>query len=147
MEKFQLLDLTHKTIPHEFIQRHRAPMPWLSLKLQQHTIKSAETVKFLGININNKLNWKGQVATALAKGQDWVIQFRWLVRMSRGAAASCIHQLYLSIAIPRMLYGADVFLTPQKNLKKKATEYKSNQAAINKLVTVQRQAVIMITGA
>ena len=104
-------------------------------------------IKFLGININNKLNWKGQVATALAKGQDWVIQFGQLVRMSGGAAASCIHQLYLSIAIPRMLYGADMFLTPQKNLKKKATEYKSNQAAINKLAMVQQQAAIMITGA
>ena len=33
--------------------------------------KSAETVKFLRLIVDNKLNWKGQCATVLAKGQDW----------------------------------------------------------------------------
>ena len=46
-----------------------------------------------------------------------------------------------------MLYSADLFLTPQKNLQKKPTQYKSNQAAVNRLATVQRCATIMITGA
>jgi ribonuclease HI len=109
--------------------------------------KSAETVKFLRLIVDNKLNWKGQCATALAKGQDWLIKFGRLARASKGVTAKYIQQLYLSIAVPRMLYGADLFLTPQKNLTKKVSTYRSTQAIVNKLAAVQRRAAIMITGA
>jgi hypothetical protein len=30
-------------------------------------------MRFLGVMIDNKLNWKGQYAAALATGQDWLI--------------------------------------------------------------------------
>src|SRR6516164_825567 len=97
------------------------------LKLWEHQIKSVETVKFLGIIIDNKLNWKGQCATALAKEQDRPGQLGRLTQASKGAAAKYIWRLYLSIAVPRMLYGADLFLTPQKNLTRRTNSYKSNQ--------------------
>jgi hypothetical protein len=97
--------------------------------------------------VDNKLNWKGQCAASLAKGQDWLIQFSRLAKTAHGIRAKFIQQLYLSIAIPRMLYAADVFLTPQQNAGKSRSSSPNNRAVVNKLNSIQRRAAIMITGA
>jgi hypothetical protein len=60
------------------------------------------------------MNWKGQCAAALAKGQDWILQFGRITRASQGVTVRYVWKLYLSIAVPCMLYAADIFLTPQK---------------------------------
>jgi hypothetical protein len=46
-----------------------------------------------------------------------------------------------------MLYAADIFLTPQQNIGKRAKGSRNKQASLNKLALIQRQAAIMITGA
>ena len=97
--------------------------------------------------MDNKLTWKGQCAAALAKGQDWILQFGRITRASRGVTARYVRKLYLSIAVPRMLYAADIFLTPQKKANRTQKNRTSGQAVINKLATIQRRAAIMITGA
>ena len=147
IEKFQLLDITKKRVPHPINPKKRIPMPRKALVLGNQRIPSKETAKFLGIIVDNKLTWKGQCAAALAKGQDWLIQFTRIARSSRGINARYIRQLYLSIAVPRMLYAADIFLTPQQNVGKRTEEGRARQAIITKLATIQRRAAIMITGA
>ena len=97
--------------------------------------------------MDNKLNWKGQCIASLAKGQDWIIQFSRLAWVSQGINVKYTQQLYLSIAVPRMLYAADIFLTPQQNVGKQAKDNRNNYAIINKLALIQRKAAIMITGA
>jgi hypothetical protein len=47
-------------------------------------------------------------------------------------------QLYLSIAVPHMLYTADVFLTPQQNVGKQSKDNYNNHTIINKLASIQR---------
>ena len=111
-----------------------------------HRIKSQPVVKLLGIHINNELRWKEQAAAALGKGQDWLIQFGRLAKVSKGTSTRNIHQLYIAIALPQMLYGADIFLTPTQH-NPGATLKKDNRAIITKLRSVQRRAAIMITGA
>jgi ribonuclease HI len=147
VEKFQLLDLTRKTIPHPLNPKKRTPTPRRALVLGRQRVPSAETAKFLGVIVDNKLNWKAQCAAALAKGHAWLIQFARITRASKGATAKYVRKLYLSIAIPRMLYAADIFLTPQRKMNTRSTDGKSSQGIINKLASVQRQAAIMITGA
>jgi Reverse transcriptase (RNA-dependent DNA polymerase) len=147
VEKFQLLDLSGKWVPHPLNPRRRIPLPRRALLLGNQRIPSKETAKFLGIVVDNKLNWKGQCAAALANGQDWLIQFSRLAKTSQGIRAKFIRQLYLSIAIPRMLYAADIFLTPQQNIGKRRTNSPNNRSILNKLVSIQRRTAIMITGA
>ena len=147
VEKFNLLDFTRKLVPNPVNPRKKIPTPRRALILGNQRIPSRETARFLGIIVDNKLNWKGQCAAALAKGQDWVIHFSRIARASKGAHAKYLRQLYLSIAVPRMLYAADVFLTPQQNIGKKTRDGKAKQAALKKLASVQRRAAIMITGA
>ena len=64
----------------------------------------------------------------------------------KGVSRSNMHQLFLAVAVPRMLYAADVFLTPQTRNRTNANAQKSGRAIINKLSAVQRKATLSITG-
>jgi hypothetical protein len=147
IEKFQLLDISRKLIPHQLNPRKKTPIPQRALILGEQCIPSKETAKFLGVTVDNKLNRKGQCMSALAKGQDWLIQFSRLAQASQGINAKYTRQLYLSISVPHMLYTADIFLTPQQNIGKQAKDSRNNRTIINKLASIQRKAAIMITGA
>jgi len=147
IEKFQLLDISRKLTPHQLSPKKKVPLPWHTLVLSNQCIPSKEMAKFLGVIIDNKLDWKEQCTAALAKGQDWLIQFSRLARTIQGINTKYTWQLYLSIAVPYMLYAADIFLTPQQNVGKPTKDSCNNQAIVNKLTSVQRWATIMITGA
>ncbi|KAJ6457695.1 hypothetical protein C8R45DRAFT_758808, partial [Mycena sanguinolenta] len=141
--KYQLLDASRKRKPH-WAQRHRTvPLERKSMQLGTHTIKSAKVVKLLGLHLDRELRWKEQGASALAKGQGWLSQVGRLARSSRGIKAGPMRRLYLSTCVPRMLYGADVFLnaiTPKSRGSPK-------RAILGRLVSVQRRAALLITGA
>jgi len=145
VEKFQLLDLTKKTIAHTFIANRQAPTPRPNLRLGNHIIKSKASAKFLGVIVDNTLNWKEQAAAALGKGHDWVLQFGRLAQPTKGASRANMRRFYLTIAVPRMLYAADIFLTP---LTRRTTVNlgRNGRAVINKLAGVQRRAALNITG-
>ena len=112
IEKFQLLNFTKKTTPHPFIRKKRIPTLQMALKLGNHHIPSKDTAKFLRVILDNKLNWKSHEAAALAKGQDWLFKLGCLSKTYKGTHANWIRQIYLAVAVPRMLYAADIFLTP-----------------------------------
>ena len=102
--------------------------------------------KFLGVLVDNSLRWKEQNAAALIKGQDWVLQFGWLSKHTKGVSRSNMHRLYLAVAVPRMLYMADIFLTPESRNCRNRTAQRSGRAVINKPSAVQQHAAISITG-
>ena len=128
MEKFQLLDFTRKSIPHPLNPWIKIPTPRKKLRLDNHRIPSKETAKFLGILVDNRLNWKVQGAAALA------------------IHAKYLCHLYLSIAVPHILYTANVFLTPHQHTGKRSIKGKPTQATIiHKLAAIQRRAALLIT--
>jgi hypothetical protein len=147
IERFQLVDSTKKLIPHPLNPRKKIPTPRSTLILGSQHIPSKESAKFLGVMVNNKMNWKGQYAAALAKGQDWLIQFSRIAHASKGIHAKHFRQLYISIVVPRMLYATDIFLTPKQKIGKSTADTETNQAMLTKLASIQRQAAIMIMGA
>ena len=113
IEKFQLVDFSRQLIPNPINPRKKIPIGRPSLRLSTQVIKSQGYAKFLGVIVDNSLRWKEQNAAALAKGQDWVLQFGQLSKPTKGASRSNMRRLYLAVAVPRMLYAADVFLTPE----------------------------------
>jgi len=147
IKKFQLLDITKKLDPHPFNPRRKITAPWHALTLGNQCIPSKESMRFLEVMINNRLNWKAQYATTLTKGQEWLIQFSRIAHTSKGVHAKYFCQLYLSITIPQMLYATDIFLTPKQNIGKNTENNKAKQAILTKLTSIQQQAAIMITGA
>ena len=80
INKFQLQDLSRKSVPNPLNPRLRNPITHHALVLGNHRIPSKELAKFLGVMVDNKLNWKDQVAAALAKGHMWLMQFGRITR-------------------------------------------------------------------
>ena len=112
LDKFQLLDLTKKRVPHLFDLSKKIPTPQQTLRLGEHQIPSKDIARFLGVIVDNTLSWKAQCTAALAKGQDWLFRFRRIAMTTKGIHAKQFCQLYLSTAIPCILYAADIFLIP-----------------------------------
>ena len=71
-----------------------------SIALRGTQIKPSKSHKFLGMVIDQELNFKEHAAMALAKGMKWVSQFRHLARPSKGVSAKFMCQFYTSVAIP-----------------------------------------------
>jgi hypothetical protein len=100
-------------------------------------------VKFLGIHIDRELRWKEQMAAALGKGQDWLGQCSRIAKLSGGISGQHMHQLYLSVVRPQMLYRADMLLGPSLW----SASFKVNKggcAVPNKPASVQRRPAILI---
>ncbi|CAK5265676.1 unnamed protein product [Mycena citricolor] len=141
--KYQLLDATRKRVKDTFRTRRTAPMPRPDFKLGQHMIKSAKSVKLLGIHIDRELRWKEQRAAAVGKGMVWLTTVSRLARPSRGIRPEQIRRLYLATCVPRMLYGADVFLNASTSRARRS----ATRDILPKLRSIQRKAAILITGA
>ena len=146
IEKFQLVDFSWWLVPNPLNPRKKIPIGWSSLHLNTQVIKSQGHAKFLGVLVDNSLWWKEQSTAALTKGQDWVLQFRQLSKPTKGVSRSNMHRIYLAVAIPRMLYAADIFLTPETYNHGNRTAQQSSWAVIDKLSAVQWHATISITG-
>lgn len=102
IEKFQLLDITKKMAPNPINPRKRISTPWSTLILGNQRIPSKETARFLGVMVDNKMNWKAQCTAVLTKGQDWITHFNRIAHTPYRIHAKYCCQLYLSIAVPRM---------------------------------------------
>ncbi|KAL5640019.1 hypothetical protein ACGC1H_007352 [Rhizoctonia solani] len=83
-----------------------------SLRIRDQIITPVKSHTLLGVIFDQTLNWREQCDKALAKGQKWAGQLNCLARMSYGTSARMARRLYLSIAVPRFTYAADVWFTP-----------------------------------
>jgi len=84
------------------------------------------------------------MAAAIRKGQDWLEQCGRIARPAGGISGQHMHRLYMLVVV-RMLYRAGVFL----GLALWSASFKVNKdrcAALNKLVSIQRKAAILIVG-
>lgn len=115
------------------------------IQLSDVKIEPAKSYKFLGVLLDGPLRYHDHVNYALAKGQAWIQRFRRLARPSQGIRGKMVRMLYLGVAVPSMLYAADIFLSPlQKGTNLKHP--KGSVGHIRRLARVQRAAAIMITG-
>ena len=143
IEKFQLLDAGRKTMSNPLGTGKRVPIPRPTLVVAGQRIKPVSHVKFLGIHIDQGLWWKEQGAAAVGKGAAWLIQFGRLAKPSKGISYQHIRKLFISVAIPRILYGADIFLTPPNNCGGKG---KVGGATRTRLSALQGRVANMIAG-
>ncbi len=102
--------------------------------------------RFLGLLIDQQLRFKQHVALAYAKGNKWVAHIRRLATARNGLTLAVVRRLYLTVAVPSMLYAADTFLTPVRKLAGHKQQHGS-MGSIRRLAMVQRQALLVMTGA
>jgi ribonuclease HI len=71
-----------------------------------------------------------------------VAQIQRIARVTRGVPSHLIRRLYLAVAIPRILYAADVSLVSGHRRRGAGS-----RAVVSKLASIQRKAALAITGA
>ena len=79
------------------------------LQLPQRSIKPTNSTKYLGVIVDQSLEWKAQQAYAVKKGTKWASQIRRIARPTWGITPNYARRLYISVALPRILYAADVW--------------------------------------
>jgi len=104
-------------------------------------VLAVSTHKFLGIMIDQELQWSKHVNYAIHKGMNWVTQYHRLSKPFKPMSAKFMRHFYTLVTIPKILYTADLFLIPETDRSK------GMKGSIAKLAMIQRQACLHITGA
>ncbi len=102
--------------------------------------------RFLGVLVDQALKFKQHVASAYARGSRLVSQIRRLAKARNGLTLPIVRRLYLSVVVLSMLYAADTFLTPIRKLAGHTRKHGS-AGNIRRLTQIQRQALLVMTGA
>ena len=145
VNKSAILHLTKKTAADPDSENGRIPMEKPIFKLERTTVKEVESYKYLGVQIDAQLRWNEQTQRAIANATKWLLQFRRLARVSTGVNAKLMRQLYLTVALPKITYGIDIWYSPPT----KPVGYTKNIGSVNalrRLQKTQRKVTLAITG-
>ncbi|QRV86981.1 Reverse transcriptase from transposon X-element protein [Ceratobasidium sp. AG-Ba] len=118
-----------------------------SLTLREQVINPTPFHTLLGVILDQALRFKEQCNKALAKGLLWTSQLGRLARMSTGAPPRIIRKLYLSIAVPRFTYAADIWFTPISPPSDGRSRASGSTGFADKLAVIQSSAARIILGA
>ena len=116
-----------------------------TMTLPQRTIHPVNSTKYLGVIIDRNLKWKAQQAYAVEKGAKWTAQIRRLTRPTWGITPKHAKQLYISVALPRILYAADVWCTPT-SCEHPGPKALGSAKVSKQIATIQRAGTLAITG-
>ncbi|KIK40036.1 hypothetical protein CY34DRAFT_88109, partial [Suillus luteus UH-Slu-Lm8-n1] len=64
---------------------------------------------FLGLIVDQKLTWKKHIAHTIAKGTEYILQLHCLSRTANRISTKLMCQLYITIAIPKFIYGTNIW--------------------------------------
>ena len=112
ISKSAVLHFSRKTISDLEEEGQRIPLPRPPLIVNHQTIQEVQSYKYLGIQIDSQLRWKEQVQRSIVNATKWLLQYRQLTRPSSGTSVKLMRQLYISVALPKISYGIDVWYTP-----------------------------------
>src|SRR5260370_19172629 len=96
--KLALVDFTHVSSAKE------RPV----LILPDATITLTASTRYLGVMIDQHLNWKAQHTHVIGKGTTWASQIRRIARPSWGMTPKYARMLFNSVALPKLLYRVDI---------------------------------------
>ncbi|PPQ82122.1 hypothetical protein CVT24_012427 [Panaeolus cyanescens] len=118
----------------------------LVLEMGGEVVKRVRSFKYLGVQVDDQLNWKAQAAKVQEKATKWTLQFKRLSKPATGINLRLMRQLYNATVVPKVTYAIDVWYTPPT----KPTNGKKNTGSVGimkKLTRIQRMATLTITGA
>ncbi|KAF8829901.1 hypothetical protein HHX47_DHR2000152 [Lentinula edodes] len=120
--------------------------PLLALVLQGTAVTEKTKVRMLGITIDSKLKWNKQAAQAAAKALSIASAFWKLSRPSTGVSLKMMRKLYLTVVIPKMTYGLDVWYTPPHR-PEGAKSRRGSLKALQNFTQIQHMVTITTSGA
>jgi ribonuclease HI len=146
LDKLAVTHFTRKRIPDPVRRGRTIPLPTPDLVLRGKTVRVESAYKYLGIYLDSQLRWITQTHEAINKATKWVLLYRRLTKPFSGMSASFMRRLYITVAIPKMTYGLDVWYTPpNKQAGKKRNS--GSVKALRELGKLQRMATLAINGA
>ncbi|KAF8833666.1 hypothetical protein BDN67DRAFT_992802 [Paxillus ammoniavirescens] len=128
---------THNTLQ-DMLNRQGGGFEWSKGHNSQFETSKFGLMDFSRVLVDSELCWHAHAAYAISKGTNYVLQLWRLSYSVKGVPLSLMKQLYTSVALPKMLYAVDLWLTPL---------YIGSIGTVNKMERVQRLAVTSITGA
>ena len=145
VSKSVVMHLSRKTSLDPDSEQGRILLERPKLTLEGQDIQEVNCFKYLGVQIDSQLRWKEQAQRATANATKWTLQYRRLTRPSTGVGPKLMRQLYLSVALPKITYGIDVWYTPP-NKPAGYTKNSGSVGALHNLQKTQRLATTAITG-
>ena len=112
-----------------------------ALQLPHKTIEPSDNTKYLGVIVDRNLTWKAQQSYAVEKGTKWAAQIRRLTQPSWGITPKYAKCLFISIALPRVLYAVDVWCSPSDGTRKGPIAIGSVKTS-NQITSVQRAGTL-----
>jgi hypothetical protein len=100
--KLALIDFSHSN--------RKLPRP--NLTLPHGEVAPKESTKYLGVTLDQHLSWAPQRVYAIEKGTEWTSQIKRIARPGWGITPKYARKLYIGVALPKILYGVDVWYPP-----------------------------------
>ncbi len=105
-----------------------------------------QDLRYLGVQLDDRLNGKAHGAAALAKGMARANAIARLGRVSKGITAKFARLLYFSAVVPSYLYAADVFIKPLVG-RYPSGRQRGSVGVANMLERVHHKMALFIAGA
>ena len=118
-----------------------------NLVLPHGTVEPKRSVKYLGVVLDQHLIWAPQRASTTEKGTNWNSQIRHITRPGWGVTLKYARRLFIGVALPKILYGADVWYTPAPSGTPTSNSRRVGTVQVTKkLARMQRAGVLAIMG-
>jgi ribonuclease HI len=104
------------------------------------TVVPKEAVKYLGVMLDSKLNWKAQINGNKTKALKTIGALSSLAGSTWGARLVRMRQMMHAVFMPQLTHGCSVWYTPHE-------EKGHSKGVVNSLASVQYRAQRAITGA
>ena len=147
VDKFALLHLSRKLEPDPNHPGKQRPISRPPLHLADHTINPSPAHKFLGVILDQTLNFKEHVNYALGKGEKYAAQLRRLSQKQRGVPSRLARKLHNGVVMTKMLYAVEVWCSPIREPAPGKKKKRGSVSFATKLTRVQRTSTIFTTGA
>ncbi|KAG1889997.1 hypothetical protein F4604DRAFT_642211 [Suillus subluteus] len=147
LEKTALICLSSKRITDPNNPGKTIPSPRLPITIRNHTIQPSKSHKFLGVIIDQDLNFKEHAAHAMAKGTKYVMACKRIIRPTKGIHGKLMKRLFESVILPKMLYAADIWCASLiAKGKGQGGGGRGARGFALQMARVQRTATLLVTG-
>lgn len=106
----------------------------IDITIKEETVKSDDSIKYLGVMLNDKLNWKNHIKYIEEKSCKFVSIFNKLQFMNKRLTLENRMRLYRQVYLPMITYGNKIWFTDLK--------YEYQKESLNRM---QRRVLLSIT--
>ena len=117
------------------VSRSRKPLQHF-YSLGSEILQEVSDTKYLGIQIDNKLDWNKHISTVAARGQS---KLAFLNRNLKGCPKKLRDTAYISLIRPALEYSCSVWHPHKKVIKTKLKKFSSEQLDLFRTILDVRQ--------